>query len=282
MEEKNFAKVIILSRMYRSQFKQLYIIRWEFISKVIGNEETASPVDWFVETKGQSFRHTQLKKYLADIAANDRTKMPISYSDMTHLDALLLPDITARSKNYYLWIEESNAILRDDDEWVISRIALRNEPDNDTPFFRANLSDEYYGRIVQSYVTRTYVTLEWERFLSLPEKNQTLERVDILLCQSIEPSTPIYPKDISDSLDNIARLVRESIAKDHPDLSINNKKFAEEASSWKNEILYDNKWSPRESMIIILSLCETMFGRMGFDGNVRTFGPPPTIDEVII
>lgn len=243
-------------------------IRWPFFETVFKNAEEEGQFiqfNWLEEIKAQLRRRKQLKTYLSEMSATHYGRLQISYSDMANLDALILPDIGARASNYYLLGEELGMICNDE-KWETFITQFWCEANYDTlffNFFRYSLSVGYYAGKIATYISQTYVTKEWQKFLAVPKKKQTIEHAMLLVAQWMQPSKLIYANEISNSLDDIAQLTKNLIAKEHPHLSINGTPLPEEAE-WKNEILDDNKWSAEDSMIIISALCKTMFTTLGF------------------
>ena len=102
---------------------------------------------------------------------------------------------------------------------------------------------------------------EGEKFCSMPEKKQLLEDLIIILAQYFQPN--LYHWRVKAWLNDIAQVILNRL-KDrhsrHPILSINEKQL----HSWRDNNIYANQWSEKESRQIMGVLREYIFNELDF------------------
>lgn len=111
---------------------------------------------------------------------------------------------------------------------------------------------------------------EWQKFISLPSKQQTLERGATFVAQWSQPEKNVSYLAISSILDNIAEQTKEFLREQYPGhsiFSVSNERF----NFWKNNIIDDNQWNVTETRQITDALCEVLFVKLKFYGNSKMY-----------
>lgn len=134
----------------------------------------------------------------------------------------------------------------------------------------SNLTHRYYALKIVRYLKQTHLKDEWKKFLSLPPKQQTLERGATIVAQWSQPERHVSYFAISSALDNIAEQTKELLREQYPNhtiFSIPTERF----NFWKNNIIGDNQWDVTETRQLTDALCEVLFKRLGFYGNSEMY-----------
>lgn len=138
-------------------------------------------------------------------------------------------------------------------------------------FFRgSNLTHRYYALKVVRYLKQSHLKNEWQMFISLPLKQQTLERGATIVAQWSQPERHVSHTMISSSLDNIAEQTKELLREQYPAhsiFSVPKERFA----FWKNNILDNNQWNVSETRQVTDALCKVLFQKLGFYGNSEMY-----------
>lgn len=117
---------------------------------------------------------------------------------------------------------------------------------------------------------QTHLKGEWQKFISLPSKQQTLERGATIVAQLSQPERHVSYPTISSILDNIAEQTKDLLKEQHPNHSI----FSiptERFIFWKNNIIDDNQWNISETRQVTDALCKVLFEKLGFYGNSEMY-----------
>ena len=117
---------------------------------------------------------------------------------------------------------------------------------------------------------QTHLKDEWQKFISLPPKQQTLERGATFVAQWSQPEKNVSYLAISSILDNIAEQTKEFLREQYPGhsiFSVSNERF----NFWKNNIIDDNQWNVTETRQITDALCEVLFVKLKFYGNSKMY-----------
>nr|XP_033326790.1 F-box only protein 21-like isoform X1 [Megalopta genalis] len=134
--------------------------------------------------------------------------------------------------------------------------------------FRANnLTHRYYGRKVIRYLKQSHLKEEWQKFISLPPSEQTLERGATIVAQWGQPEERhVTYSYIASLLDSIAEQTKALLKEQHPTHSI----FStpeEQFVYWRNNIIDDNQWNVLETVQVTDALCKVLFHKLGFYGR---------------
>ncbi|XP_078045248.1 F-box only protein 21 [Augochlora pura] len=131
----------------------------------------------------------------------------------------------------------------------------------------SNLTHRYYGRKVLRYMKQSHLRDEWEKFISLPPSEQTLERGATIVSQWGQPEERhVTYSYIASLLDSIAEQTKALLKEQHPNHSI----FStppEQFVYWRNNIIDDNQWNVLETVQVTDALRKVLFHKLGFYGR---------------
>lgn len=134
----------------------------------------------------------------------------------------------------------------------------------------SNLTHKYYALKIVRYLKQSHLKDEWQKFISLPPKQQILERGATIISQWSQPNKHVSYSRISSLLDNIADQVKELLRQQYPAHSIFSA-WTDQFTYWRNNIINDNQWSVTETRQITDVLCEVLFEKLGFYGNSEMY-----------
>uniref|UniRef100_A0A1Y1KNL3 Protein SirB1 N-terminal domain-containing protein n=1 Tax=Photinus pyralis TaxID=7054 RepID=A0A1Y1KNL3_PHOPY len=149
----------------------------------------------------------------------------------------------------------------------------------DTP---GNKTLQYYALKVLRLVRQHHLSKVWENFMSLPVRQQILEKGAVLIAQWFQPVHDIKCDFISKKFDDLAVQVIEELRSCKPNHPLH-KVPAETIVKWSAENLDGNQWDVRECQEIIQCLTTVLYKNNKFRGNSSTYYVPENsfINEVL-
>lgn len=126
-----------------------------------------------------------------------------------------------------------------------------------------NLTDKYYGNKVLRYLSQVYLGYKTYSLYSLPQREQTLEKVAILTAEWCQPEELLLQSQLTSQLNALANQVRDHLRAKNPSHPI----FGVPESilrQWQTESIEDNQFSVKESKQILDTLCDVIFKVCGF------------------
>ncbi|XP_076290805.1 F-box only protein 21 [Lasioglossum baleicum] len=138
------------------------------------------------------------------------------------------------------------------------------------PALASNLTHRYYGLKVVRYLKQSHLKEEWQKFISLPPREQTLERGATIVAQWSQPERHVTYSYIASLLDEIAEQTKALLKEQHPDHSI----FStppEQFVFWRNNIIDDNQWNVLETVQATEALRKVLFQNLGFYGGEELY-----------
>ncbi|OAD60194.1 F-box only protein 21, partial [Eufriesea mexicana] len=223
--------------------------RWPHLKEVYHTsmELEDQIINWKEEIKDSLDVRSKLLFHLSCMSSKHYTKEELSNSEFKEFDALFCLKEGVHPLTYYFLIDELVSLIK-------------------RPAINSNLTHRYYALKVVRYLKQTHLKSEWLKFISLPPKQQTLERGATLVAQWSQPEKHVSYLAISSLLDNIAEQTKQLLREQYPAHSI----FSvptERFIFWKNNIIDDNQWNISETRQITDALCKILFEKLGFYGN---------------
>lgn len=142
---------------------------------------------------------------------------------------------------------------------------------------------QYYAIKVLRYLRQLHLTKEWGIFMSLPQRQQTLEKGAVFVAQWCQPNVDVSTKHIAEQLDTLANAVKEHlkiINSKHPLFSVQK----EELKLWRDENIDGNKFGDMHCRQIIQAMAAVLYQQYGFSGNNSAYYYMPEnvfINEVL-
>ncbi|XP_071855753.1 F-box only protein 21 isoform X2 [Bombus fervidus] len=237
------------NKLWKTKFFQ----RWPHLREIYqtNNELDHRMINWKEEVKSSLSTRIKLLSHLSSMSNKYYRMEEISNSEFEEFDPLFCPKKGAHPLAYYFLVDELISLIKH-------------------PAIVSNLTDRYYALKIVHYLKQTHLKDEWKKFLSLPPKQQTLERGATIVAQWSQPERHVSYFAISSALDNIAEQTKELLRERYPNhtiFSIPTERF----NFWKNNIIGDNQWNITETRQLIDALCEVLFKRLGFYGNSEMY-----------
>ncbi|CAL7947557.1 unnamed protein product [Xylocopa violacea] len=237
------------NKLWKTKFFQ----RWPFLEEVYqtSKELEGKIINWREEVKASVNSRKKLLYHLSLMSSKHYKKVPFSNSGFKEYDSLVCPEEGAHPLAYYFLVDELVSLIK-------------------CPVRSSNLTHRYYALIVVRYLRQKHLKSEWEKFISLPPKQQTLECGAIIVAQWSQPEKHISYLEISSKLDSIAEQTKELLREHHPKhpiFSVPKETF----TFWKNNIIDDNQWNVSDSKQITNALCTVLFKKLGFHGNEQMY-----------
>ncbi|KAK9301059.1 hypothetical protein QLX08_006403 [Tetragonisca angustula] len=232
-------------------WKTKFFKRWPLLKEVydINKKLEHRIINWKEEVKVSVTSRTKLLCYLFSMSSKHHRKQDLPNSEFKDLDPLFCPKEGAHPLAYYFLLDELDSLIK--------------HP-------ATNLTHRYYGLKIIRYLKQTHLKDEWQKFISLPPKQQTLERGATFVAQWSQPEKNVSYLAISSILDNIAEQTKEFLREQYPGhsiFSVSNERF----NFWKNNIIDDNQWNVTETRQITDALCEVLFVKLKFYGNSKMY-----------
>ncbi|XP_015440165.1 PREDICTED: F-box only protein 21-like [Dufourea novaeangliae] len=233
------------NKLWRTKFFQ----RWPMLKEVYQMKKNPEglPVNWKEEAKISLNIRMRLLYQLSLMSNKHYKKQELPNTVFKEFDPLFRLEHGAHPFAYYFLVDE-----------LISLIKI--------PAITSNLTHRYYVIKVIRYIKQSHLKEEWQKFISLPSKEQTLERGATIVAQWGQPERHVTYSYISLLLDNIAEQTKALLREEYPAHSIFSTS-AEQFIFWKNNIIDDNHWSIRETKQVTDALCKVLFQKLGFYGN---------------
>lgn len=237
------------NKLWKTKFFQ----RWPLLKEVYqtSKELEHQMINWKEEVKISLNSRTILLYLLSSMSNKHHKKQELSNSEFKEFDFLFCPKEGAHPLAYYFLIDELTTLIK-------------------CPAIVSNLTHRYYALKVIRYLKQTHLKGEWQKFISLPSKQQTLERGATIVAQWSQPERHVSYPTISSILDNIAEQTKDLLKEQHPNHSI----FSiptERFIFWKNNIIDDNQWNISETRQVTDALCKVLFEKLGFYGNSEMY-----------
>ncbi|XP_043512452.1 F-box only protein 21-like [Frieseomelitta varia] len=232
-------------------WKTKFFKRWPLLKEVYETNKKLEHrmINWKEEMKVSVTSRTKLLCYLFSMSSKHHRKQDLPNSEFKDLDPLFCPKEGAHPLAYYFLLDELDSLIK--------------HP-------TTNLTHRYYGLKIIRYLKQTHLKDEWQKFISLPSKQQTLERGATFVAQWSQPEKNVSYLAISSILDNIAEQTKEFLREQYPGhsiFSVSNERF----NFWKNNIIDDNQWNVTETRQITDALCEVLFVKLKFYGNSKMY-----------
>ncbi|XP_068970232.1 F-box only protein 21-like [Bombus flavifrons] len=237
------------NRLWKTKFFQ----RWPHLREIYqtNNELDHRMINWKEEVKSSLSSRIKLLSHLSSMSSKHYRMQELSNSEFKEFDPLFCPKEGAHPLAYYFLVDELISLIKH-------------------PAIVSNLTHRYYALKIVRYLKQTHLKDEWKKFLSLPPKQQTLERGATIVAQWSQPERHVSYFAISSALDNIAEQTKELLREQYPNhtiFSIPTERF----NFWKNNIIGDNQWDVTETRQLTDALCEVLFKRLGFYGNSEMY-----------
>ncbi|XP_076756126.1 F-box only protein 21 [Xylocopa sonorina] len=237
------------NKLWKTKFFQ----RWPFLEEVYqtSKELEGKIINWREEVKASVNSRKKLLYLLSLMSSKHYKKQGLCNSEFKEYDPLFCPEEGAHPLAYYFLVDELVSLIK-------------------CPARSGNLTLRYYALTVVRYLRQKHLKTEWEKFISLPPKQQTLERGATIVAQWSQAEKHISYLAISSKLDNIAEQTKELLREHHPAhpiFSVPKETF----TFWKNNIIDDNQWSVSDSKQITNALCTVLFKKLAFHGNEKMY-----------
>lgn len=237
------------NKLWKTKFFQ----RWPHLREIYqtNNELDHRMINWKEEVKSSLSSRIKLLSHLSSMSSKHYRMQELSNSEFKEFDPLFCPKEGAHPLAYYFLVDELISLIKH-------------------PAIVSNLTHRYYALKIVRYLKQTHLKDEWKKFLSLPPKQQTLERGATIVAQWSQPERHVSYFAISSALDNIAEQTKELLRERYPNhtiFSIPTERF----NFWKNNIIGDNQWNITETRQLTDALCEVLFKRLGFYGNSEMY-----------
>ncbi|KAK1133940.1 hypothetical protein K0M31_011727 [Melipona bicolor] len=231
-------------------WKTKFFKRWPLLKEVYETKKLKHRmINWKEEVKVSVTSRTKLLCYLFSMSSKHHRKQDLPNSEFKDLDPLFCPKEGSHPLAYYFLLDELDSLIK--------------HP-------ATNLTHRYYGLKIIRYLKQTHLKDEWQKFISLPLKQQTLERGATFVAQWCQPEKNVSYRAISSILDNIAEQTKEFLREQYPGhsiFSVPNERF----NFWQNNIIDDNQWNVTETRQITDALCEVLFVKLKFYGNSKMY-----------
>lgn len=247
---KHFYKIVNDSnKLWKNKFFQ----RWPALKEVYqeNNKLESQQLIWKEETKVSLKTRKELMYHLSMMSSKHYSKQELSDTEFMEFDPLFRPEEGAHPLGYYYLTDELMNLIK-------------------YPIKASNLTHRYYALKVIRYLKQTHLKHEWQKFISLPPNEQTLERGATIVAQWSQPEKDLSYSSISAALDNIAEQTKELLKEQYPTHTIFSTP-TEQFDYWKNHIINDNQWSVLETKRVTDALCEILFKKLGFYGNSEMY-----------
>ncbi|KOC67221.1 F-box only protein 21 [Habropoda laboriosa] len=247
---KNLYKLVNNNnKLWKTKFFQ----RWPLLKEMyqMNKELNDQMINWKEEIKASLSSRMKLLYHLSLMSSKHYRKQELSNSDFKEYDPLFRPEDGAHPSAYNFLVDELMSLIK-------------------YPTIASNLTHRYYALKVVRYMKQNHLKDEWQKFISLPPKQQTLERGATILAQWSQPERDVSYLAISSTLDNIAEQTKKLLKEKypaHPIFSVP----AETFIFWKNNIIDDNQWNVLESNQVTDALCEVLFKKLGFYGKAEMY-----------
>ncbi|XP_076626553.1 F-box only protein 21 [Colletes latitarsis] len=234
-------------------WKKKFFQRWPLLKDAYqtNTEVEGRMINWREETKASLNIRMKLLYHLSMMSSKHYKKQELPNSAFKEFDSLFLLEEGAHPLAYYFLVDELISLIKG-------------------PAMASNLTHRYYALKVVRYLKHRHLRNEWEKFISLQPKEQTLERGAAIVAQWSQPKRHISYSYISSLLDNIAEQTKEVLKEHYPAHSIFSTPV-EQFNFWKNSIIDDNQWNPTETRQVTDALCQVLFQKLGFYGNSEMY-----------
>lgn len=237
------------NKLWKTKFFQ----SWPLLKEVyqMNTELSDQMINWREEVKASISSRKKLFYHLSLMSSKHYRKQELSNSEFKEYDPLFRSEYGAHPLAYYFLVDELISLIK-------------------YPAIASNLTHRYYALKVVRYMKQNHLKDEWQKFISLPPKQQTLERGATIVAQWSQPERHVSYSTISSALDNIAEQTKELLREEHPAHSIFSIP-AERFTFWKNNIIDDNQWNILEARQVTDALCKVLFTKLGFYGNSEMY-----------
>lgn len=263
LEDKGlgFSDVIHFSSTCRSMYKIVhgnnklwktkFFQRWPHLKEIYETNNDRRMINWNHEIKSSLSSRIKLLYYLCSMSSKYYKLQELSNSEFEEFDILYSPKLGAHPFAYYFLVDELITLIQH-------------------PAIVSDLTHRYYALKIVRYLKQAHLKDEWKKFLSLPPKQQTLERGATIVAQWSQPERHVSYFQISSTLDNIAEQTKELVRERYPNHTIFSTP-TERFNFWKNNIIGDNQWNITETRQLTDALCEILFKKLGFYGNSEMY-----------
>ncbi|KAL6258063.1 hypothetical protein P5V15_009980 [Pogonomyrmex californicus] len=228
--------------------KKLYQ-RWPHLRRLYEKEiQNSKYINFKDQVKVSIECKYKLEHYLSLMAKKHFQKDELCDIDMEDFDGLFRPNMGAHSMSYHFFMAE------------LIYLTMLSPYSND-----CNLTHQYYGKKLLSYVHKCYLKETWKEFINSPKEQQILERAATIVTQWYQPLKHIYYLDVEAELDNITKQILEDLKKAHPTHPIFSTS-AKQFSFWKCNNIDNNQWSRQVEQQIIDAVRAVLFVKLGFCG----------------
>ena len=233
------------NKLWKTKFFQ----RWPLLKEAYQTNQRLENqmLVWKEEIKASLSTRRKLIDHLSMMSSKHFRKQELSDVEFKEYNPLFHPEEGAHPLGYYFLVDELMSLIR-------------------YPAMASNLTHRYYALKVIRYLKQSHLKNEWQKFISLPAKKQTLEYGATIVAHWSQPERDVSYSSVSSALDNIAQQTKELLREQYPNHSI----FStpeEQFIQWKNNIIDDNQWSITETKQVTNALCEVLFQKLGFYGN---------------
>lgn len=208
------------------------------------NESRGEIKNWKDAVQASICSRRKLLHQISLMSNENYRKQELSDYELKKFDKLFCPEKGSHPMAYYFLVDELMNLIGQ-------------------PEITSNLTDRYYALKVLGYMKESHIKLDWQRFISLPAKEQILEKGASIVAQWIQPEKNISYSHIVERLDNIAEQAKQVLREEnpsHPIFSTPEECFA----VWKNNVLEDNQWSVPETRQAIDAVSKVLFDILGF------------------
>ncbi|XP_012142186.1 F-box only protein 21 isoform X2 [Megachile rotundata] len=237
------------NKLWKNKFFQ----RWPLLKEAYQENKKLEnqQLIWKEEIKVSLNTRKKLMYHLSMMSSKHYWKQELSDIEFKEFVPLFRPEEGAHPLGYYYLMDELMNLIK-------------------YPAKASNLTHRYYALKVIRYLKQTHLKNEWQKFISLPRNEQTLERGATIVAQWSQPEKDLSYSSISSALDNIAEQTKELLKEQYPSHTIFSTP-AEQFNYWKNHIIDDNQWSISETKQVTDALCEVLFKKLGFYGNSEMY-----------
>ena len=233
-------------------WERKFFQRWPLLKETYQtSHESRRKLHWREEIIASLGSRRALLSSLLFMSGTHYRKVELPNCEFKEFDPMFRPEQGAHPFAYYFLVDEL--------------ISLINRPAS-----ASNLTHRYYALKIVRYLKQSHLKDEWQKFISLPPKQQILERGATIISQWSQPNKHVSYSHISSLLDNIADQVKELLRQQYPAHSIFSA-WTDQFTYWRNNIIDDNQWSVTETRQITDVLCKVLFEKLGFYGNSEMY-----------
>ncbi|XP_031849665.1 F-box only protein 21 isoform X2 [Nomia melanderi] len=229
-------------------WKRKFFQRWPILEEIYRtNKPKGCIVNWKEEIEISLNIRKKLLYQLSLMSSKHYRQGELPNSAFKVFDPLFRVEDGAHPFAYYFLVDELISLIK-------------------APALTNNLTHRYYALKVVEYLKQNHLKKEWQKFISLPPSEQTLEKGATIVAQWGQPERHVTYSYILSLLDTIAEQTKALLKERYPAHSIFSTS-PEQFAFWKNNIIDDNQWSVPETKQITDALCKVLFYKFGFYGS---------------